>query len=225
MSRFIAFVALALFVAACGTSGESLQTPTPTDPPPVTTTSPAVAPTTTAPETGSPASDLADRTEPVGSALLQASERDPTPSPVRLSVPSLDISEAEIVDVGVEPNGEMEIPGAREVGWYRFGAVPGATGSAVLAAHIAFNGVDGVFRRLSEIDVGDTFSIEFDDGSSREFRVVETGQYGKAEIPFDRMFTRSGPPEVALVTCGGDFNRSLNSYSDNVIAFAVPIDG
>lgn len=119
----------------------------------------------------------------------------------------------------------MEIPGATEVGWYRFGATPGASGSAVLAAHIAFNGVDGVFRRLSDIDVGETFSIEFEDGSLREFRVTETGQYGKAEIPFGRMFTRSGPSEVALVTCGGDFNRSLNSYADNVIAFAVPLDG
>ena len=226
MTRTIALVALAVIIAACGAapSGESVEISTSSTLPPVTTTSTAApSSATTSPETDR--STLADRTRPVGSALLQPTEAESEPVPVRLSVPSLGISRAEIIDVGVEPNGEMEIPGATEVGWYRFGAVPGSTGSAVLAAHIAFNGVDGVFRRLSDIDVGETFSIEFDDGSVREFRVTETGQYGKAQIPFDRMFTRSGAPEVALVTCGGDFNRSLNSYSDNVIAFAIPLDG
>ncbi len=227
MTRISVLAFLTVVLAAC-------SAPTGGDPgvrstvPATASTTTTIASTTTAPTSTSDsasAPSLADRTRPVGSALLEETDSVEVPRPVGLTVPSLGIGGATVVDVGVEPNGEMEIPGAREVGWYRYGAVPGHDGSAVLAAHIAFNGIDGVFRRLDEVEVGETFSIEFDDGSERSFIVTETGQFEKAEIPFDRMFSRIGSPEVALVTCGGDFNRSLRSYTDNVIVFAVPLGG
>ena len=169
-------------------------------------------------------SDLTDRTQPLGSALLTPLP-DPAPAPVGLVVDSLGISSAAIVDVGVEPNGEMEIPGATEIGWYRFGPSPGEPGSAVLAAHIAFNGRDGVFRDLADIEVGDIVEVLFDDGSIDRFEITETAQYSKDELPVDRIFAKKGPSELTLITCGGDFNRSLRSYSDNVVAYAEPVDG
>lgn len=169
-------------------------------------------------------SDLTERTQPLGSALLTPLP-DPVPSPVGLVVESIDISAAPVIDVGVEPNGEMEIPGAREIGWYRFGPSPGEPGSAVLAAHIAFNGRDGVFRDLADIEVGDIVEVLYDDGSSSRFEITETAQYAKDELPVDRIFAKDGSPELVLITCGGDFNRSLRSYSDNVVAYAEPIAG
>ena len=59
-----------------------------------------------------------------------------------------------VVAVGVEDNGDFEVPGAREVGWYRFGSGPGRAGSTVMAAHINFDGEDGVFRHLDTIETG-----------------------------------------------------------------------
>lgn len=213
---------MALIACAAPTGGETIARSTRPTVVSSTTSTTAVIDLSTA---GSgPDESLADRTRSVGSALLEPVEGVVEASPSSLTVPSLGIDRATVVDVGVEPNGEMEIPGAREVGWYRYGAVPGERGSAVLAAHIAFDGIDGVFRRLAALEAGDTFSIQFDDGSQRDFVVTETGQFEKAEIPFDRMFARDGSPEVALVTCGGDFNPSIRSYSDNVIVFAVPLD-
>jgi len=145
------------------------------------------------------------------------------PLPVGLTVPGLDLGDAPIRDVGVEPNGEMEIPGAREIGWYRWSASPGQAGSSVLAAHIAFNGRDGVFRELDEVVVGDRFTVHYDDGSTRDFEVTELGQYTKEALPFDRVFAKTGEPSVVLITCGGDFNRGLNSYEDNVVVYADPV--
>jgi len=145
------------------------------------------------------------------------------PLPVGLTVPGLDLGDAPIRDVGVEPNGEMEIPGAREIGWYRWSASPGQAGSSVLAAHIAFNGRDGVFRELDEVVVGDRFTVHYDDGSTRDFGVTELGQYTKEALPFDRVFAKTGEPSVVLITCGGDFNRGLNSYEDNVVVYADPV--
>lgn len=141
--------------------------------------------------------------------------------PVGLTIEALAI-EAPIRPVGVEPNGEMEIPGASEVGWYRFGSRPGDEGSAVLAAHVDFNGRIGVFYELASGQVGDTIEVAFSDGTSRSFVVTARNQYEKASLPFDEIFRREGAPSLVLITCGGDFNPSLRSYEDNVVLFAEP---
>jgi sortase (surface protein transpeptidase) len=93
----------------------------------------------------------------------------------------------------------------------------------VLAAHIAFDNRTGVFRRLSSIEVGDRFSVVFDDGTVRKFEIFEVDQYDKQELPFDRIFAKEGDPVVALISCGGEFNRSLGSYDDNIVAYGRPI--
>ena len=145
------------------------------------------------------------------------------PVPVGLTIERLGVDDAVVRDVGVEPNGEMEIPGATEVGWYRWSASPGSIGSSVLAAHIAYDGRDGVFRNLDALAVGDQFEVHYDDATSRAFRVTERAQYDKEGLPFDRVFARDGDPSVVLITCGGEFNRTLNSYDDNVVAYAEPV--
>lgn len=169
-------------------------------------------------------SPLADEIEFIGSTADIPEVPDDGPVPVSLDLPTLGVSAAPVTDVGVEDNGDMEIPGASEVGWYRFGPSPGNTGSAVLAAHIAYNGVDGVFRNLTEMRPGDRFSVNFSDGSSREFVVFGLRQWSKPEIPLEDLFARDGTPRLVLITCGGTFNRALDSYDDNVVVIAIPAD-
>ncbi len=124
----------------------------------------------------------------------------------------------------MEPNGEMEIPGAAEVGWYRFGSRPGEDGSAVLAAHVDYDGQVGVFFELAGAEVGDSIEVARADGTTAVFVVTERAQYEKSSLPFDEIFRRDGEPSLVLITCGGDFNPSLRSYEDNVVLFASPID-
>lgn len=181
---------------------------------------PAFVATTT--ETVSPpsTSELASQVHPAGTADSLPNVR--APQPAWMSFDAIGVEEAPIVDVGVEANGDMEIPGAREVGWYRYGPIPGHSGSAVLAAHVAWNGDDGVFRRLTDVEPGQRFTVGFDDGSVAEYEVVALRQYRKDELPTAELFSTAGEPQVALITCGGSFNRSLASYDDNVVAYAVP---
>lgn len=178
---------------------------------------------TPTPEPPRARSVLADQIEFIGSSLEAASGED-GPVPVSLDIPGLGVTGATVTDVGVEADGDMEIPDASEVGWYRFGPRPGDTGSAVLAAHIAYNGVDGVFRNLTEMRSGDRFSVTFSDGSSRSFRVVGLRQWSKVDAPLADLFARDGSPRLVLITCGGTFNRALDSYDDNVVVIAVPVD-
>ncbi|MEL7155087.1 MAG: class F sortase [Actinomycetota bacterium] len=145
------------------------------------------------------------------------------PQPVTISIPTVGVDAAPIDGVGVEDNGELEVPSARRVGWYRYGPAPGQAGSSVLAAHIASGGVDGAFRYLSEAEVGDRVEVAFDDGSQQTYEIVEMAQYDKDELPFERVFARDGEPLITLITCGGTFQPSVGSYEDNVVAYAVPV--
>lgn len=144
-------------------------------------------------------------------------------TPVAISIPALGVDSADIIPVGLEGNGELEVPGADTVGWYRFGVgVDGGQGSAVLAAHIAYNGRNGVFVALSEAAVDDEVVISTG-GEEITYRVDSIDQYGKFDLPIDDLFAESGDERVVLITCGGSFNPSLQSYDDNVVVIATPI--
>lgn len=145
--------------------------------------------------------------------------------PVALRIPALD-QEAEIIPVGVEDNGDMEVPdNVRQVAWYRYGAAPGEPGSAVLAAHVDLRGQGpGVFFELRTLDPGNLVYVEFDDGTSETYLTRARAVYEKAELPTDAIFRRVGPPVLTLITCGGDFNRSQRAYDSNVVVYAVPLD-
>jgi hypothetical protein len=146
------------------------------------------------------------------------------PAPISISYESIGVDQAPVDPVGVLEDGEMEIPGARRVGWYEYGPAPGEIGSAVLAAHIAFDGEQGVFRFLNDSAVGDRFTVAFDDGSQQTFEVFERAQYGKRALPFERVFTREGRAVVTLISCGGTFQPALGSYEDNIVAYASAVD-
>jgi len=173
------------------------------------------------PDGGPAMSDLAELIVPAGRADRLVI--DTPPVPVGLSFEAIGVELAGVIPVGVEPNGDMEIPGAAEVGWYRYGPSPGEEGSAVLAAHVAYDGRDGVFRRLPRVQPGDRFAVFYADGAITEFEVVALTQYAKDELPLEAIFAPSGDPTVTLITCGGRFNRALRSYEDNIVAYAVPV--
>ena len=106
-----AVVALAL--AACGGGDDASSSTTTSSTAPTSTT--LAAPPVTAPVIGTQSGRL--------DALPDAA----VVPPVGLRIPSLGI-DAPVRAVGVDADGEMEVPAATDVGWYRFGPAPGARG-------------------------------------------------------------------------------------------------
>jgi len=212
-------LALAILVGSCAGGDDASVDPAPTATEPPVATSAELDSTSDSAIEPSP---LAELVRPAGDARFDPEAVVSAPEPVWVDIESVGVTRAVVRDVGVQANGELEIPGASEVGWYRWSPSPGRAGSAVLAAHIAYNGADGVFRHLDDVDVGALVTIGYDNGSVRAFRIIEKSQYGKDELPFDRVFAKDGEPVVALITCGGTFNRTIRSYEDNVVAYAVP---
>ncbi|MGI9611435.1 MAG: class F sortase [Acidimicrobiales bacterium] len=138
-------------------------------------------------------------------------------------MPDLGVDGNAVRPVGVEENGEYEVPIASEVGWYRYGSAPGEPGSSVLAGHIAYDGENGVFADLVDAELGSVVEITLDDGTALAYEIVELVSYDKTALPFEEIFSESGPDRIVLITCGGNFNPGLRSYESNVVAYASPV--
>ena len=145
------------------------------------------------------------------------------PIPIRLVIPRIDV-DARIHRAGVDRHSfDIAIPDdVRAVGWYRFGPVPGAAGSAVIVGHVdARTQGPGAFFRLSSLRPGNAIVVWLSDGARRSFSVDALRQYRKAALP-PIIFRRRGPPQLALITCGGPFDQASRHYRDNVVVYATP---
>lgn len=224
-------VAAVMVCAACGGGGETDDL-APSDVPrtsaaaPTSTVSPAptTQPPTTSPERSAPRSPLAGKVSDIGGATYDPAEhRRDEPIPAQLSVAGIDVDSAQITSVGVLPDGRFEVPDATVVGWYRFGPTPLEAGSTVLAAHLNYDGVNGVFRYLADVDVGAEVSVTLTDGQVASYRVTEVRLIDKNLLPPDEIWNRDGPARLVLITCGGRYDAARRSYDDNVVVFADPV--
>ena len=125
--------------------------------------------------------------------------------------------------VGLEDDGQLEVPGVDEVGWYRYGAAPGYAGATVLAAHVTWNGEYGPFLNLGDLEPGDQVTVDLEDGSERVYEVIERTMYDKDGLPRERIWRNTGDETLVLITCGGDFNPDINRYQQNIVVYAVPV--
>jgi hypothetical protein len=146
---------------------------------------------------------------------------------VRVVLPAQRI-DVPVDPVGVAADGQMEIPPlAERGGWYRFGADPGdPAGTTVVAAHVdsVASGGTGPFVRLGDVRPGDRVEVTLADGSTRAYVVQDVTQLPKSQARWPDVFTRDGPPRLALVTCGGAFDRDTRHYLDNILVTATPAD-
>ena len=150
------------------------------------------------------------------SAVVENTER-----PARLRVPSIAI-DARVEDVGITKTGNMAVPKSfSEVGWYRYGPVPGQKGSAVFAGHVD-NAIalPGVFKKLGEIKIGDEIVVETEGGKALRFVVEEKQTYPYDQVPAERLFNRADTARLNLVTCGGAWIQSEKTYDERVVVYA-----
>ncbi len=166
-------------------------------------------------------SPLADLLGPRYSAVPE--EIEPRPRPTNLVIDSIDVGRFPIRDVGLEENGELEVPDETEIGWYRYGATAGRPGATVLAAHVSWNNTTGPFFRLGTVEPGDQIEVTLDDGDVRAYEVIERTMYDKNELPRERIWRNTGSETLVLITCGGDFNPEIRRYRQNIVVYAVPV--
>lgn len=146
--------------------------------------------------------------------------------PRYLTIPSLGINNARIVQIGLKDNNEMGTPrSAYDIGWYNRSALPGTNNVSVINGHGGNLG-NGIFRNLPNIQIGAEVRIEMGDGRLYTYRVVdtETKPLGdEANAYMDTVFTspQAGKGSLSLITCTGDWWQASQTYSHRFFARAV----
>lgn len=144
----------------------------------------------------------------------------PQALPTTVSIPRLHIT-SRLVRLGLDDEGAMEVPGDPAIaGWYDRGPTPGALGPAVIAGHVTWNQVPGVFFRLTSMHPGDVVEVARDDGRVAVFRVTRVARFDKSRFPTGAVFGGVDHAGLRLITCGGYFDESRRRYRDNVVVFA-----
>jgi Sortase domain len=142
--------------------------------------------------------------------------------PVAIAIPSLGVA-GPLEDLAADPvTGELAAPDdPSRAGWYAAGVVPGDAGPAVVGGHVDSRAGPGVFFGLRGLRPGDEIEITRSDGRAVRFAVTAVAAFPKAEFPTAAVYGPAPGPELRLVTCGGQFDRTERSYRDNIVVDAV----
>lgn len=154
----------------------------------------------------------------VSKAQVQISQRK-YQSPKRIVIPSINVN-AKVDDVGLTEIGAMGVPEKIEdVGWFSFGVKPGQKGSAVMAGHLnGKSGERGVFADLEKIQAGDRFYVEDETGVASWFVVRKVKEYDPGFA--SEVFEKDDGIYLNLITCGGEWKKSVKSYSKRLVIFS-----
>src|SRR5262245_54929333 len=141
--------------------------------------------------------------------------------PAVLRIPSLGV-DTRLERLGLDKAGALQPPAdPQEAGWFAAGPAPGEIGPAVIAGHVDSKHGPAVFYRLAQLRAHDRIFVDRSYGTTVVFRVQSVQTYPKAAFPTAEVYGPTPEAALRLITCGGRFDRSRQSYEDNVVAYAA----
>lgn len=139
--------------------------------------------------------------------------------PIRLKIPKINIESA-VYNVGLTPDGAMDVnKNPNNVAWYQHGPRPGEKGSAVIAGHYGWeDGKASVFTYLYKLQKGDRILVEDDKRRITSFVMSGSRKYDPKADASDVFQAKDGE-HLNLVTCGGNWSETEQTYSDRLVVF------
>jgi sortase (surface protein transpeptidase) len=174
-----------------------------------------------------PASAPTEAAEPGARATAPAAGAT-APLPTAITIPAIDVS-SDLITVGLNPDGTLEVPQPGpdydKAAWFDGSPRPGEVGPSVIEGHVdSARGGPSVFYSLGALTSGDRVEVARQDGSRAVFAVREVRVYPKDEFPTYEVYRNTAGPELRLITCGGEFDRSTGHYRDNTVVFAEQVE-
>jgi len=142
-------------------------------------------------------------------------------APIQLRIDRISVA-ASVQPVGLTPDGNMDIDeNPEQVAWYKLGPKPGEEGSAVIAGHYGWkNSVPSVFNDLHTLVKGDKITTVGDDGRTVNFIVNRSEVYAPTQDATSVFKSDDGKAHLNLITCQGEWNGKLSSYTERLVVFA-----
>ncbi|UIJ35335.1 class F sortase [Allobranchiibius sp. GilTou73] len=149
----------------------------------------------------------------------------PPAAPVRITIPSLRVS-APLTNVALDGANSLVVPqDPHVVGWWQASALAGSPmGTTVLDGHVdtAAQGPGTLFR-LQDLRAGATIVLRAANGHEYTYRVTTRRVLKKSGGLPASLFSPTAPGTLAVVTCGGPFDRAIHHYVDNIVVLASPV--
>ena len=147
--------------------------------------------------------------------------------PVRASIPVVS-TRIRVLTVRRNADGSMGAPpltdtGKRAIGWLRNSTPPGwHEGSVPLDAHTWPDGSALGNKLLRLLHVGDRLILFGANGEKQCYRINERHEYPRDQVPWQRFFRTTGPPQVGMIVCSG---RRLGpgNWLKRTVWFGTPI--
>jgi hypothetical protein len=175
----------------------------------------AVQPGVTGAIGNAPSSSLLVR-QITGAAIEPTTAKQPT----YVSIKSIGAA-SEIVQLGLEPDGSLEVPvDFNAIGWFTGSVEPGEPGAAVFAGHAASHTGPGIFKNLVKLKPDDHIRVARNDGALLTFAVTRIDTFPKDYFPTEQVYGPTTARELRLITCGGKFDSELGTYTSNVVVYA-----
>lgn len=131
-----------------------------------------------------------------------------------------------MIELGGPRSGHIGVPSFAQVwdvGWYRYGAVPGDRGNAVLLGHVDTYAGPAVFYNLYQLLPGELIKVNLGHGDVRRFTVHWVREISKTSFPTGMVFGPTRDRHLWLITCGGTFDYYTRSYLSNILVYATPL--
>lgn len=176
---------------------------------------------------------VVDSADPPVSSVTTTTSVTPTTSPApipvqgppaSIAIPAIGV-DATVVDLARSADGTLEVPGWDDAGWWERGPQPGERGPAVIVGHVDSKAGPAVFFELERLVAGDEVVVTLDDGRAVTYVVQRSTRFAKDAFPTMDVYGLTDGPELRLITCDGEFDRSTGHYVDNLVVFATLAEG
>jgi Sortase domain len=146
-------------------------------------------------------------------------------TPSTVTVPAINQHNVPVVAATVDGDQLSPPRDVRMAGIWTGGAsLDATTGTTTLVGHVNYvHQGNGAFHDLSFVPVGSPVTTVDATGSATTWIVTAVSTTPKAAgVDPGALAGPAGPRRLVLVTCGGEYDRTLHSYRDNVYVWANP---
>ncbi len=205
-----------------GGSVASASAPGPVSAPTDLITAPSAPPSTTPAAPSSTAPAPTTTTGPVAAPAPLARGGVLASRPVRIEIPDIRAT-SDLTDLFLNPDGTLQAPkDYQQVGWFADGSLPGATNTspAIFAGHVdSFQG-PAVFYDLDKLKPGAQVRVTQANKAVAVYVVTASAQYEKKSFPAAQIYRDRTESQIVLITCTGVFDKSKQSYAENLVVTA-----
>jgi len=155
----------------------------------------------------------------------------PAGNPRYLSIPKLGIYNSRVIRVSKRGDGRLGTPNnIFDVGWYDGSSKPGQGGTMIIDGHNGGPNIEGVFKHIDTLVVGDVIEIavggsdviyKYRVEENVEVKLENADKYMNKEA---RKSPVEGKESITLITCIGEWSEQQQTYLSRQFVRAVLID-